>query len=58
MKIVVQIKHVYGNELIYPVCEQARLFADIAGTKTLSKTIVAQIKRLGYAVEVQQKCSL
>jgi hypothetical protein len=58
MKIVVQIKHVYGNELIYPVCETAKIFSYIAGNKTLSSHTIEQIKRLGYAVEVAQKCSL
>ena len=55
MSITVQVKNVYGNELIYPVCEQARLFADIAGTKTLSRTVVSQIKRLGYTIQVEQR---
>jgi hypothetical protein len=57
MSITVTIKHVYGNELIYPVCDKSKVFADIAGTKTLSRTVVAQIKRLGYSIEVQT-CSL
>jgi hypothetical protein len=55
VSITVQVKNVYGNELIYPVCEQARLFADIAGTKTLSRTVVSQIKRLGYTIQVEQR---
>lgn len=56
MKIVVSIKQVYGNELIYPVCEQAKLFSFIAGQKTLSRHTCENIKRLGYTIEVQQKC--
>jgi hypothetical protein len=55
MTVTVKIKNVYGNELIYPVCDKACLFADIAGTKTLSRTVVAQIKRLGYSITIEQR---
>lgn len=54
MKILVQVKNVYGNELIYPICEKAKTFARIAGTKTLSKTILLEIYTLGYKVEQYQ----
>ena len=36
MKITVQIKTVYGVEQVYPACQRSRLFAEIAGTKTLT----------------------
>lgn len=55
MTITVQIKNVYGNETIYPVCEKARLFAALAGTKTLTLVAIAQIKLLGYAITVKQQ---
>lgn len=57
-KIVIQIKSVYGNTLIYPMNEQAKLFASIAGQKTLSKDHVEKIKQLGYSVEVQNAYGL
>lgn len=53
MKITVRIKNVYGADLIYPVCENAKLFAEIAGTATLGTKTIRQIKALGYEVEVQ-----
>jgi predicted type IV restriction endonuclease len=53
MTITVQIKNVYGNETIYPVCQNAKIFAALAGTKTLTLQAVAQIKLLGYAITVQ-----
>jgi hypothetical protein len=31
-----EIKKVYGEEKVYPVCEDAKTFAQIAGTKTLT----------------------
>jgi predicted type IV restriction endonuclease len=53
MTITVQIKNVYGNTTVYPVCEKAKIFAAMAGTKTLTLQAVAQIKLLGYAITVQ-----
>ena len=53
MEIIVTIKSVYGRELIYPSCSQARIFATIAGTDTLTDSAVRQIKLLGYRVKVQ-----
>ena len=53
MSITVQIKNVYGNTTIYPVCPRAQLFASIAGTKTLTQAAINDIKSLGYAINVQ-----
>ena len=52
MNITVQIKNVYGNELIYPACEHSRLLARLAGKKTLSRQDIDLIKQLGYLVGV------
>lgn len=53
MEITVIIKSVYGNEMIYPICDKALAFAKLAGTKTLSHAAIQQIKALGFAVKVQ-----
>ncbi len=59
MSIQVKIKNVYGTEKIYPVCEQAKLFAQLAGQKTLTTREINLIKQLGYEIEVvQDKVSL
>lgn len=55
MKIIVDIKTVYGNDLVYPVCENAKLFCSIANSKTLSSQTIKSIKSLGFTIEVQQK---
>lgn len=55
MTITVSIRNVYGNERIYPVCENALLFAKIAGTQTLTREVLAKIKLLGYTVEVESQ---
>jgi len=53
MTITVRIKNVYGNETIYPVCDKAKAFANIAGTTTLTRHVIAQIKAMGFAISVQ-----
>jgi hypothetical protein len=50
MTITVQIKNVYGNVLIYPICDKAKAFAAIANQKTLSQATLWQIKALGFTV--------
>ena len=50
--IQVTFKNVYGNEIVYPVSESAKLFARIAGTKTLTSETLTLIKLLGYTIEV------
>lgn len=51
-EILVEIKSVYGQEKIYPICPHAKMFAAIAGTKTLTLEVVAQIKKMGFPVKV------
>ena len=48
MKIIVSKKNVYGNELIYPICDKAKLFALISDKVTLSPRVITLIKKLGY----------
>lgn len=54
MTIQVEIRNVYGEEKIYPICEKAKLFAQLAGQKTLMQRDIAIIKQLGYTIEVVQ----
>jgi len=51
--ITVKIKNVYGNDLIYPVCDNAQKFAVLTNKKTLSKNELAYIKALGFKVKVE-----
>lgn len=55
MEITVRVTSNYGQKVVYPVCETARIFADIAGTKTLKPTTINSIKALGYKINVQQE---
>lgn len=51
--LLVEIKNVYGNETIYPVCDDAHIFTQLTGKKTLSRTDISKIKTLGYEVQVK-----
>ena len=53
MKIIIQIKSVYGRDTVYPICEKAKLFASIAGTTTLTHSTLCYVERLGYTIEVK-----
>jgi hypothetical protein len=50
--ITVQVRSVYGNELVYPADDTAALFASLIGVKTFNARQVGQIRALGYAVHV------
>ena len=54
-KIKVQLRNVYGNELIYPMCDDAKRFTRLTQTKTLHRDDIAGIKSLGYTVETVAK---
>ena len=52
MKIQIEMKEVYGETKVYPVCEKAKIFAAIAGTKTLTSETLKNVERLGYKLEL------
>lgn len=52
--IYVKKQRVYNKDLVYPVCEQARIFTEMVRQKTLSSTNIKYIKELGYTVKLQQ----
>jgi len=46
----VLVKNVYGRDLYYPHCWQSKLFAEIAGTDTLTLPTIKRMQSLGYTV--------
>jgi len=52
--IEVEVKDVYGVTKYYPICEKAQLFADIAGTKTLTLQAIKKIEALGYSIKASR----
>lgn len=54
-EITIQIKEVYGHTKFYPHCEEAKVFASIAGTTTLTEQTIRRIMKLGYKVKTLQR---
>lgn len=54
MTIKVSIQNNYGQQTVYPVCDRAKAFARIAGTRTLTQGTISNIKLLGYEIELEQ----
>ena len=54
MTITIEIRDIYGIRTIYPHCQTAKLFAKLAGTKTITRHALETIKALGYQIEVKQ----
>ena len=52
MKITVLQKSNYGAPAFYPVCGLAKAFAAVAGTKTLTVSVLETLRKLGYEIEV------
>lgn len=50
MNITVEVKNVYGVLKAYPVCTKAKLFAQMVGTKTLTRSTIEYIRDLGYQI--------
>jgi hypothetical protein len=44
MQITVTIREIYGIKTVYPVCITAKVFASIAGTKTLTLATLKKIE--------------
>tara|TARA_B110000967_G_C18593685_1_gene415753 strand:+ start:49 stop:231 length:183 start_codon:yes stop_codon:yes gene_type:complete len=49
----IKIKEVYGKKLYYPINKVAVTFAGIAGTKTLSDSVLKAAEGLGYNIIVE-----
>ena len=46
----VEVRTVYGEQRFYPLCDRAKTFAEIAGTKTVSSLVLRQAEALGFEV--------
>jgi len=55
MEITVKRKTVYGNEVIYPVCDTAVCLTMLGDTKTLTPRQIGIIKALGYKINLEQQ---
>jgi hypothetical protein len=48
--IVIEVRSVYGEMKAYPACPRARIFADIAGTITLTRATLNLVEQLGVTI--------
>ncbi|HEX9472489.1 MAG TPA: hypothetical protein VF957_23435 [Bradyrhizobium sp.] len=48
--VSVEVRNVYGALKAYPLCINANLFAELAGTKTLTARTLSIAEQLGFAV--------
>tara|TARA_R110002020_G_scaffold112767_2_gene259580 strand:- start:29 stop:220 length:192 start_codon:yes stop_codon:yes gene_type:complete len=48
MELEVYKKSNWGKVLIYPACQNAKVFTELTGQKTFSELQIKQIKKLGY----------
>ena len=55
MELKVQIKNLYGRDIIYPVCEKSQLLTRLSGNRTLTEEAIAVIKGLGYTFTTTTK---
>ena len=53
MTITVRVTNNYGNRSVYPVCDKAKLLAELAGTKTFTHSALQKIEALGYVITVR-----
>jgi hypothetical protein len=53
-QITVERRDQYGTPVFHPVCENARTFARIAKTKTLTLDTLKQVSLLGYAIKIER----
>jgi len=50
-KIQIEVRNVYGEPKVYPVCAKAKTFAAMLGTKTLTHGALCHIEALGFTIE-------
>jgi len=55
MIAIVEIKNNFGSEAIYPACNNSRLIAKLANTKTLTRETIQVAKELGFKFETKQQ---
>jgi len=57
MNLIIELKTVYGNDLIYPICDKAKKLCSLTNQKTFSQFAINKLKELGYTF-TQKEVSL
>jgi hypothetical protein len=53
--IEIELRDIYGETKAYPANEQAKIFAQLVGTKTLTHNTLCLIERLGFEIKTKQR---
>ena len=53
--LIVEERNVYGNYLIYPVCERSKELTALTGHKTITEDSKRKLKAMGHTLEVEGK---
>tara|TARA_R100000329_G_C7457484_1_gene161148 strand:- start:127 stop:300 length:174 start_codon:yes stop_codon:yes gene_type:complete len=48
MNLIVRKERVWGNDLVYPICDKAKKLCSITPHKTFSPFAIQRLKELGY----------
>ena len=54
-QLLIELRDVYGETKAYPANDQAKLFAEMLGTKTLTHRNMRLIEQLGFTIEIKQR---
>ena len=57
MNLTIELKTVYGIDLVYPICNKAIKLCQLTNQKTFSKFAINKLKELGYTF-TQKEMSL
>ena len=55
-QIIIEPRDQYGAVVFHPINEAAKLFAQLAKTKTLTRDAIEIIESLGFEVAVKPRC--
>lgn len=58
MTITIEIRSVYGQPRAYPACDTSRIFAEMLGSKTLTRKDLRHIEALGFEIAAQANADI
>lgn len=53
-QVIIKEKNVYGNVLLYPVCENASYFLLLTRKATFTEADIIVMQMLGFKVDIQK----
>ena len=54
-KLIVEERNVFGNYLIYPVCELSKKLTELTGNTTITEDTKRKLEELGHTLVVEGK---